>query len=141
MHQAAYLFFLIYFIYHVLVGVPGILSVNVTRKLAYKLYKLHLEDNLDLKYQYALKALGFYALYTALICFLGMTAQSDEMQSKLLFALGFLTLLRALGRTVSRDLIQKAFNLKSDRNIFHIALNTVMAVGMFYVAWHLASAS
>jgi len=47
------------------------MSVKVTRMLAYKLYKLQLEENLDLKYQYALKALGFYALYTGLLCYFG----------------------------------------------------------------------
>lgn len=137
MYQAANAFFLIYFIYHILVGIPGIMSVNVTRMLAYKLYKLQLEDNLDLKYQYALKALGFYALYTGILCYFGLTSENPELKAKLLFALGVLTLLRALGRLVSKDLITKAFNLKSDRNIFHVSLNSAMAFGMFYVAWHL----
>ena len=138
MHQVANAFFLIYFIYHVLVGIPGILSVNVTRTLAYKLYKLKLEENLDLKYQYALKALGFYALYTASLCYIGMTVSEPSVKSKLLIALGFLTLMRALGRLMNRELIQSAFNLKSDRNKFHAALNTSMALGMFFVAMQLA---
>lgn len=137
MHQVANAFFLIYLIYHILVGIPGIMSVKVTRMLAYKLYKLQLEENLDLKYQYALKALGFYALYTSLLCYFGISSENPELKAKLLFALGVLTLLRALGRLVSKDLITKAFNLKSDRNIFHVSLNSVMAFGMFYVAWHL----
>lgn len=139
MHQLADGFFLIYFVYHLLVGIPAILSTKITRTLAYKLYKMDLEDNLDLKYQYALKALGFYALYTALLCYIGMSADSSEIKSKLLLALGFLTLIRAIGRVLNSELIQAAFKLKNDRNIFHIGLNTVMALGMFYVAYSVRS--
>jgi len=91
-----------------------------------------------LKYQYALKALGFYALYTALICYFGLSSEQPEFKAKLLFALGVLTLLRALGRLLSKGLITQAFNLKTDRNIFHVSLNTLMAIFMFYVSWHLA---
>ncbi len=137
MHQVANLFFLIYFIYHILVGVPALLSVNVTRFLALKLYNLVLEDSLDLKYQYALKCLGFYALFTACLCYIGFIESDSMVKSKLLFALGFLTLLRAVFRWVSRDLIQSAFNLKSDRNIFHIVLNGTLAFAMFLVGYQL----
>lgn len=137
MHQAADGFFLIYFLYHLLVGIPGIMSIKITRALAYKLYKLRLEENLDLKYQYALKCLGFYALYTALLCYIGLTIQDSNTKAKLLFALGVLTLLRALGRLISRDLIQNAFNLKTDRNKFHVALNSILAAAMFFVAYQL----
>ncbi len=137
MHQAANLFFLIYFVYHIVVGIPALLSVKVTRYLALRLYKLVLEDNLDLKYQYALKCLGFYALFTASLCYIGFVEADFMVKSKLLFALGFLTLLRAVFRWVSRDLIQTAFNLKSNRNIFHIVLNGVLSLAMFLIAYQL----
>lgn len=137
MHQLANSIFIIYFFYHVLVGIPGILSVNMTRKIAYKLYKLRLEDNLDLKYQYALKALGFYALYTAILCYIGFSIDDPIIKAKLLFALGFLTCLRAMGRLINRDLILKAFQAESSRNNFHVALNLIIGLGMFFVAWQL----
>lgn len=137
MHQLANTFFLIYFIYHILVGIPGILSVQVTRRLAYKLYKLKLEENLDLKYQYALKALGFYALFTAFVCFIGFQTEHNDVKSALLCAIGFLTLIRGLGRFFGKDLITRAFNLPSNRNVFHVLLNGLMAGGMFYVAYQL----
>ena len=137
MHQAVNVFFLIYFVYHILVGIPALLSVKVTRYLAFKLYKLELEDDLDLKYQYALKCLGFYALYTACLCYIGMVEGDSVVKAKLMFALAFLTMLRALFRWVSRDLIQTAFNLKTNRNVFHVILNGCLSLTMFFLAYQL----
>lgn len=126
--------FVAFVFYHLAVGLPAILSLSLTRKIARKLYRLDLPENMDPRYEYALKALGFYALTIAAISVGPLLHPDPAVEAFLLAALAGLLILRALGRFFYRDLLYRAFAITWRRSRWNVFFNLIVAGLMIALA-------
>ena len=137
MHDLARWCFSLLAAYHFAVGVPSILSVGLTRKIAGRLYQLSLPEVLDPRYEYALKAMGFYALTIALICLLPFGFEDPGFESAILCTMAFLLFVRALGRFFYRDLAFRAFGISWQRSRINVIFNILFTGLLLTVAYRL----
>ena len=121
--------------YHFAVGIPSVLSTSVIRKVALKLYALEIPEELDPRYEYNLKPLGFYAISIALMCTLELFQKDPLHRSLFLSILAALLIFRALGRFFYRDLVEKAFAINWDRSRKNVIFNLVLALIMGGLAY------
>ncbi len=122
-------------LYHFAVGIPSVMSTSVIRKIALKLYALEIPEQLDPRYEYNLKPLGFYAISIALMCTLELFQKDPLHRSLFLSILAALLTFRALGRFFYRDLVEKAFAINWDRSRKNVIFNLVLAAVMGGLAY------
>ncbi len=122
-------------LYHFAVGIPSVMSTSVIRKIALKIYALEIPEQLDPRYEYNLKPLGFYAISIALMCTLELFQRDPMHRSLFLAILAALLIFRALGRFFYRDLVEKAFAINWDRSRKNVIFNLVLAAVMGGLAY------
>lgn len=126
---------ILFAIYHFAVGIPSIMSFSLLRKIGKRLYDLNIPESVDPKYEYSLKAIGFYALTLGFICLLQFYNQDPVQKSIFLVILSFLLLARAWGRWMHHDLVEKAFQISWPRSRKNVLFNLFCAVFSCYVAY------
>ncbi len=123
-------------LYHLGIGIPSMISLRVTRALVLKLYKLKITEVNDPKFEYAVKPLGAFAIFTSLLCFRAALGVDEGFFRFMCLALIVLFMLRAALRLVYRDLVFSAFAVTFGRNLVNIAFNTVISGILFaYLIW------
>ncbi|QDK38641.1 hypothetical protein [Bdellovibrio sp. NC01] len=122
-------------LYHFAVGIPSVLSTSVIRKIALKLYALELPQELDPRYEYNLKPLGFYAISIALMCTLELFQKDPVHRAAFMAILSALLVFRALGRFFYRDLVEKAFAITWSRSRMNVIFNLTLAFIMGGLAY------
>lgn len=125
-------------VYHLAVGIPSVLSLALTRKIAHSLYRLQIPEVVDPRYEYALKPLGFYALTIGFFCLLEAALGEGRHRALFFAGLAFLMFVRAWGRFFYKDLFTKAFGTSWGRSklnvIFNIALGGLLG-GIAYALY------
>ncbi len=114
-------------IYHLGIGIPSMISLRVTRAMVLKLYKLQIPEINDPKFEYAVKPLGAFAIFTSLLCFRAVTTPDPEFFRFMCFALIVLFILRAVLRFIYRDLVFAAFAVEMRRNLVNIVFNAIVS--------------
>ena len=118
-------------IYHLCIGIPSMISLRVTRAMVLKLYKLQIPEVNDPKFEYAVKPLGAFAIFTSLLCFRAVLAVDEGFFRFMCLALIVLFMLRAVLRLIYRDLVFAAFAVGFRRNLVNIAFNTLISGVLF----------
>jgi hypothetical protein len=114
------------------------MSVAVIRRIAKKLYALDIPQNLDPRYEYNLKPLGFYAITLGLLCALELSVNDLNHRRGFLFILAFLLVMRSLGRFFCRDLVQRAFGITWERSRANVIFNIILAALMASLACNIS---
>lgn len=126
---------LLFTIYHFAVGIPSILSFPLLRKIGKKLYSLNIPENVDPRYEYSLKAIGFYALTIGFLSLLELVNESSKQKALFLLILSFLLVARAWGRWFYKDLVEKAFQISWPRSRKNVLFNIFCAAFSCYISY------
>ncbi len=128
LHNLTQAVLVVFALYHFLVGVPSILSISILRKIALKVYALKIPEKLDPSYEYNLKPLGFYSVTLGAMCTLELSQKDPGHRAAFLAILAGLLVLRASGRFLYRDLVEKAFAINWKRSRINVIFNLGLAV-------------
>jgi hypothetical protein len=115
-------------IYHAVVGTASCLPSKLATGIGTKLYGLKITYPLDAKYDYTLKPLGAYALFTAGVCSFALMEPSSSIQIAALGGMALLYGLRALFRVVYFRTLNAAYAITMRRNLINVAFNTTLTL-------------
>ena len=110
-------------VYHLVIGVVSVSSLEMTGRLTSALYGIRLNENPQLAY--AVRMLGSYAL--AIGALLVIAARAPASHREIIVVVAGLQVLRGVSRLVSRHELTRAFSLPPRRNALNAALLFVEA--------------
>jgi hypothetical protein len=114
-------------IYHVLMGLLSMCSLNLIKKAVGVLYKLNI-DNIDPKLEYAVKPLGAFAFVFGLLSFAAIYFYDDRWTRIIVALTALLFFLRAALRWIYRVHFEKTFSVSRARNLFNIGFNLALVL-------------
>jgi hypothetical protein len=113
-------------IYHAVVGVASCFPSRLATDIGRKLYGLKIEYPLDPKYDYTLKPLGGYALFTAALCTFGLLQTDPDATAMILGSMAFLYGIRAMFRVTYFETLRAAYSITWRRNLVNVLFNTAL---------------
>lgn len=117
-------------IYHFIMGLLSMFTVETIRKVAFFLYDLKIEEKRDPKYEYIWKPLGASAVIISLFTVRALYVEDLEYQKFVIQMLSLLYFLRTSFRFFYRKLFFQAFHVTFQRNLVNISFNLVLVILM-----------
>ncbi len=137
-HQLALFIIAASSVYHLVMGSLCLLNRRWVGKLAKLFYKFEMPEKSHAGFEYAMKPLGLFAIFTGLICAIALV-EPGQWVAGLKVSLAVLFVGRALVREIYKDLLYEAFAITSERSRWNIYLN--MALSLILLISAFASSS
>ena len=125
-HQLAFFIVAASSLYHLVMGSLCLLNRRLVGRLAKFFYKFEMPEKSHAGFEYAMKPLGLFAIFTGLVCAIAVVNPGPWVIG-LKVSLAVLFVGRALVREIYKDLLYEAFAITSDRSRWNIYLNMVLS--------------